>query len=102
MTNEYKIGMETAKEDFTIRGVEFIKMIIGETPRSNYSIDYDLGYYDMAVKLIDENSFKQEIASYIISLGGNNEDIEQIIDEVKESGFTTMEEVKAHIDNYYQ
>lgn len=101
MRNEYNEGMETAKEDFTIRGIEFIKRIIGETSRSDYTIDYDLGYYDMAIKLINENSFKQEIASYIISLGGNNEDIEQIIDEITESGYTTMEEVKAHIDNCY-
>jgi len=48
------------------------------------------------------NEFKQEITSYIISLGGNNEDVEQIIDEIVESGYTTMEEVKAHIENYYQ
>jgi len=47
------------------------------------------------------NEFKQEITSYIISLGGNNEDIEQIIEEIEESGYTTMEEVKTHIDNYY-
>ena len=55
MTNEYKIGMETAKDDFTKEGIEFIKSIIGETSRSDYTIDYDLGYYDMSIKLIDEN-----------------------------------------------
>jgi len=55
MINEYNEGVKTANEDFTIRGIEFIKRIIGETSRSDYAIDYDLGYYDMAIKLIDEN-----------------------------------------------
>lgn len=55
MTSEYKIGMETAKGDFNKEGIEFIKNIIGETLRSEYTIDYDLGYYDMAIKLINEN-----------------------------------------------
>ena len=48
------------------------------------------------------NELKQEITSYIIFIGGNSEDVEQITDEIIESGYTTMEEVKIHIDNYYQ
>ena len=37
----------------------------------------------------------------IISMGGNEADIEQITDESKENGYTTIEEVKAHLENYY-
>lgn len=37
----------------------------------------------------------------ILSMGGNEFDIEQITEEIKESGYTTMKEVKFHLDNYY-
>ena len=37
----------------------------------------------------------------ILSMGGNEVDIEQIIEEIKESGYTTIEEVKSHLENYY-
>lgn len=37
----------------------------------------------------------------ILSMGGNEADIEQIIDEIKESGYTTIEEIRVHIENYY-
>ena len=37
----------------------------------------------------------------ILSMGGNEADVEQITDEIKESGYTTIEEVKSHLENYY-
>ena len=37
----------------------------------------------------------------ILSMGGNVADIKQITDEIKESGYTTIEEVKSHLENYY-
>lgn len=37
----------------------------------------------------------------VLSMGGNEEDIDQILDEIKENGYTTIEEVKSHLDNYY-
>lgn len=37
----------------------------------------------------------------ILSMGGNEADIEQITDEIKQSGYTTIEEVKSHLENYY-
>ena len=37
----------------------------------------------------------------IISVGGNEEDVEQIIEEIIESGYTTKEEVDSHLENYY-
>ena len=37
----------------------------------------------------------------ILSMGGNAADIAQITDEIKESGYTTIEEVKSHLENYY-
>ena len=47
----------------------------------------------------------EEILKYtedlILSLGGNKYDIEQITEEIKESGYTTKEKVKAHLENYY-
>ena len=46
-------------------------------------------------------TLEQQIEKYIKSIGGNQQDVEQILDEVKESGYTTMEQVKAHIENYY-
>lgn len=47
-----------------------------------------------------ENIFKyaEEI---ILSIGGNEADIDQITEEIKESGYTTIEEVKSHFENYY-
>lgn len=37
----------------------------------------------------------------ILSMGGNKADIEQITNEIKESNYTTIEEIKFHIENYY-
>lgn len=37
----------------------------------------------------------------ILSMGGNEADIEQITEEIKENGYTTIEEVKSHLENYY-
>ena len=37
----------------------------------------------------------------ILSMGGNGADVEQITEEIKESGYTTIEEVKSHLENYY-
>lgn len=37
----------------------------------------------------------------ILSMGGNEADIKQITEEIKESGYTTIEEVKSHLENYY-
>lgn len=37
----------------------------------------------------------------ILSMGGNEFDVEQITEEIKESGYTTIEEVKSHLENYY-
>ena len=44
---------------------------------------------------------KKEIEVYIQSIGGNEADIEQITEEIEILKYTTMEEVKAHIENYY-
>ena len=38
----------------------------------------------------------------ITEMGGNDADIEQISDEIKERGYTTYEEADAHINNYYK
>lgn len=37
----------------------------------------------------------------IFAMGGNEADVDQITDEIIGSGYTTIEEVKAHLDNYY-
>ena len=37
----------------------------------------------------------------ILSMGGNDADIEQITEEIINSGYTTIEEVKFHLENYY-
>lgn len=37
----------------------------------------------------------------ILSMGGNEADVEQITDEIKANGYTTIEEVKSHLENYY-
>ena len=37
----------------------------------------------------------------IISMGGNNVDIEQITEEIRDCGYTTIEEVKSYLNNYY-
>lgn len=37
----------------------------------------------------------------ILSMGGNEADIEQITEEIKANGYTTIEEVKSHLENYY-
>lgn len=43
-----------------------------------------------------------EYAKQIIrSIGGNEEDVDQILDEIKENEYTTIEEVKSHLENYY-
>ena len=38
----------------------------------------------------------------ILSMGGNGEYVEQITEEIKENGYTTIEEVKSHLENYYR
>lgn len=37
----------------------------------------------------------------IISMGGNNVDIEQITEEIIDYRCTTIEEVKSYLNNYY-
>ena len=37
----------------------------------------------------------------ILSMGGNGADVEQITEEIKENGYTTIEEVKSHLEKYY-
>jgi hypothetical protein len=37
----------------------------------------------------------------IWSAGGNETDIEQITEEIKQCGYTTIEQVKFHLENYY-
>lgn len=49
----------------------------------------------------NNKTFEEQIANYVRELGGNDVDVELILEDVEESGFTTMEEVKKHIDNYY-
>lgn len=41
------------------------------------------------------------VEEIILSIGGNEADIEQITDEIKESGYTTIEEIKSHLEQYY-
>lgn len=41
------------------------------------------------------------IKRIVFSMGGNKEDIDQILDEINENGCTTFEEVKSHLENYY-
>ena len=43
----------------------------------------------------------KEISDYILSKGGNEVDVEVILEDVRENGFTTMEQVKEHVENYY-
>lgn len=47
---------------------------------------------------VDLLAYAEEI---ILSMGGNEADIEQITEEIKENGYTTIEEVKSHLENYY-
>jgi phage terminase large subunit GpA-like protein len=37
----------------------------------------------------------------ILIMGGNDADIEQITDEIREGGYTTVEEFNKHMNNYY-
>jgi Zn ribbon nucleic-acid-binding protein len=37
----------------------------------------------------------------ILSMGGNETNIKQITEEIKQRGYTTIEEVKSHLENYY-
>lgn len=37
----------------------------------------------------------------ILSIGGNEADVEQIKEEILECGYTTIGEVDSHIANYY-
>ena len=37
----------------------------------------------------------------ILSMGGNEVDIEQITEEIKKSGYITIEEVKSHLERNY-
>jgi len=50
---------------------------------------------------VETVNLEREIINYVISIGGNEVDVEQIFDEVVVNGYTTMEQVKEHIDNYY-
>lgn len=52
-------------------------------------------------EFIEKILFLEEIKNYVLSIGGNNEDVEQITEEVITNDYTTMEEVKKHIENYY-
>ena len=49
-------------------------------------------------KTMDIFEYAEDI---ILSMGGNEADIEQITEEIKESGYTTIEEIKSHLENYY-
>jgi hypothetical protein len=56
-------------------------------------------------KEMAERKIKKELFGYaeelILSMGGNKADIEQITDEIKESRYSTIEEIKLHLENYY-
>ena len=61
-------------------------------------------YIPNIIERVGENDL-EELLNYakeiILSIGGNEADIEQITDEIIESGYTTFEEVKFHFVNYY-
>lgn len=79
----------------------------------NYTADDTEDFYEYAKKYnailrmkhwTNANERKQLLAyaeEIILSMGGNEADIEQITEEIKESGYTTIEEVKSHLENYY-
>ena len=37
----------------------------------------------------------------VLSMGGNGNDVEQVINEIKKNGYVTIEEVKSYLENYY-
>lgn len=43
----------------------------------------------------------EKTKSLVLSLGGNDADVEQILDEVKEAGYTSLNDIKQHLKNYY-
>lgn len=43
----------------------------------------------------------EQTIEYIKNIGGDGYLIDQILDEVEENGYTNMEQVKAHVENYY-
>ena len=47
---------------------------------------------------MDKFEYAEDI---ILTKGGNVADVEQITEEIKENGYTTIEEVKSHLENYY-
>lgn len=48
--------------------------------------------------MLDMFKYAEEI---ILSMGGNGTNIEQVTSEIKENGYTTIEEVKSHLERYY-
>jgi len=43
----------------------------------------------------------EETKELVFSVGGNEEDFEQISDEIRINGYTTIEEVQKHLENFY-
>ena len=43
----------------------------------------------------------KEAKAIIFSMGGCEADYEQISEEIEINGYTSIEEVKKHLDNYY-
>jgi len=48
-----------------------------------------------------DKELKQQVINFITSVGGNEEDIDIITEEVEKINFKTFEEIKAYIENYY-
>lgn len=84
----------------------------GMTIKSAEKVTEETNLNALALAMVDEakETLKQkgidiDLLAYakdiILSMGGNEVDIEQITEEIKESGYTTIEEVKLHMENYY-
>ncbi len=55
-------------------------------------------FYIMGINMENLNNYAEKM---IISIGGNEADIEQIINEIRENNYKTKEEIKWHLENYY-
>ena len=52
-------------------------------------------------KYIFDIHYDMVIRGIVFGFGGNEELYEQVLDEVRENGYTSVEQVMAHVLNYY-
>jgi len=62
---------------------------------------YHVTVYDIVKKKDRTEELLDEAREWILSIGGNEEDVEQISEEIIANKYTCLSEVKAHIENYY-